>query len=55
MILSKVKINNKILCSKEQLTGELKKRHVEVLITLGAGDIDKLVQPIAEMYRKEDI
>lgn len=55
LIFNQVKLDNKTLCNKDQLVGELKKRHIEVLITLGAGDIDKLVEPIAEMYRKEGI
>jgi UDP-N-acetylmuramate--alanine ligase len=46
MIFSKVSLSNKIWCSKEALLDELKKRDPEILITLGAGDIDKLVEPI---------
>lgn len=53
LIFDRVKLNRKIMCSKENLMEELRKQHVEVLITLGAGDIDKWVEPIADMYRKE--
>jgi UDP-N-acetylmuramate--alanine ligase len=53
MILNKVKLKDKMICSKEQLLGELKKRSPEVLITLGAGDIDKLVEPIKNLFTKE--
>jgi UDP-N-acetylmuramate--alanine ligase len=53
MILNKVKLKDKIICSKEQLLGELKKRSPEVLITLGAGDIDKLVEPITNLFTRE--
>lgn len=45
-LLKKVKLKNKILCSKEDLIEELIKRKLEVLITIGAGDIDQLVMPI---------
>lgn len=46
MLLNKIKIQNKILCTKQQALEEIKKRNIEVLVTLGAGDIDQLVQPI---------
>ena len=49
MIFSKVSLSNKIWCSKEALLDELKKRDPEILITLGAGDIDKLVEPIKKL------
>lgn len=46
MLLSKMKIENKILCKKNNLIDELAKRKPEVVLTLGAGDIDMLVEPI---------
>ncbi|MCX6274879.1 MAG: UDP-N-acetylmuramate--L-alanine ligase [Bacteroidetes bacterium] len=46
LILNKVSIPNKALCRKEGVMVELKARKVEVLLTLGAGDIDQLVEPI---------
>ena len=46
MLLDKVTIENKILVSKEELIPEVLKRKLEVLLTLGAGDIDQLVMPI---------
>jgi len=46
MLLDKIKVVNKNLYSKNQLIEELKKRKIEVLLTLGAGDIETLVQPI---------
>ncbi|MBI4931259.1 MAG: UDP-N-acetylmuramate--L-alanine ligase [Bacteroidetes bacterium] len=48
MLLSKVRTKNKKLVSKKELVKEIKERKVEVLITLGAGDIDTLVEPIAK-------
>ena len=46
MLIDKVTIENKILISKEELIIEVLKRKLEVLLTLGAGDIDQLVKPI---------
>ena len=45
-------MNNKMVCSKENLIEELMKRKPEVLITIGAGDIDQLVEPIENSLRK---
>jgi UDP-N-acetylmuramate--alanine ligase len=49
LILDKVSLEKKIICSKNNLLEELKKRDAEVILTLGAGDIDQLVGPINEM------
>jgi len=48
MLLEKIKLAKKSLCSREELVKSLKKRKVEVLLTLGAGDIDELVKPIKQ-------
>jgi len=50
-LLSKIKMKNKMVCSKEGLIEELVKRNLEVLITIGAGDIDQLVEPIEKSLR----
>lgn len=50
MLLSRVHLKNKILCKKADLLTELKLRKPEVLLTLGAGDIDQLVGPIRELF-----
>jgi len=39
----------KTMCSKEQLLDVLKEKKIEVLITLGAGDIDDYVTPIQNL------
>jgi UDP-N-acetylmuramate--alanine ligase len=49
MLLGKVNLQNKKICSKADLPGELKSGKPEVLLTLGAGDIDQLVKPIREL------
>lgn len=46
MLLDKIQSANKMLCAKAELVAELKKRKLEVLITVGAGDIDNLISPI---------
>ena len=48
MILDRAILNDKQLISKEDLIIELEKNKPEVLITLGAGDIDQLVLPITQ-------
>lgn len=49
LILEKVTNIHKVLSSKEKLLQELMSRNTEVLLTLGAGDIDQLVEPIKEL------
>jgi len=46
VIYDKIKLQNKELCDKKDLLNKLKNRHIEVLLTLGAGDIDQFVEPI---------
>lgn len=52
IIFDKVTIENKIMIPKEALLDELGKRDIDTLITFGAGDIDRLVQPITELLKK---
>ncbi|HQI44843.1 MAG TPA: UDP-N-acetylmuramate--L-alanine ligase [Bacteroidales bacterium] len=46
MLCEKINMKNKMVCKKENLVEELIKRKLDVLITIGAGDIDQLVLPI---------
>jgi UDP-N-acetylmuramate--alanine ligase len=46
MLLEKVRTKNKKLVHKKELVQELKGRELEVLITLGAGDIDAMIEPV---------
>jgi UDP-N-acetylmuramate--alanine ligase len=48
IIFEKITCSNKTLCTKDELMKILKTRHPEVLITVGAGDIDKFVDQIKE-------
>lgn len=46
MLLDKVQIQDKLLVGASEVVSELAKRRIEVLLTMGAGDIDQLVEPI---------
>lgn len=54
MLLSAIQIEDKYLLRKEQIIDHLNTSNLEVFITMGAGDIDKLVGPIKEMFRKKN-
>ena len=54
LILRDVKLKNKILCSKENLLPLLKEKHLDVLVTFGAGDIDKLVPLIKDQLKNDN-
>lgn len=51
IILDKMTSEKKVLCRKEELTELLRKRDLEVLVTFGAGDIDRLLLEIEQMLR----
>ena len=53
MLLDKVMLKNKTLSSKSNLIKELSEKKLEVLLTLGAGDIDMLVEPIKNTLLKK--
>lgn len=50
MILEKVTCPSKVLLPKEQVLDYLSQTPLEVLLTLGAGDIDQLVDPIRRTF-----
>ena len=50
LIFDQVDMEDKILIQKEQLLRVLEERRPEVLLTLGAGDIDQFVEPIVQLY-----
>jgi len=52
LILRDVKLKNKTLCSKENLLPLLKEKELDVLVTFGAGDIDKLVPLIKDQLKQ---
>lgn len=52
MILNEVKIKEKKIIKKEDLMDELAKRDLDILISFGAGDIDRFIAPITEYLEK---
>ncbi len=54
MLLEKITTASKMVCSKDGLIEELKKRKLDVLLTAGAGDIDMLVEPIKNALKKRN-
>jgi len=46
LILNQLSTNKKVLCNKENLIEEIAESDFDILLTLGAGDIDQLVHPI---------
>jgi UDP-N-acetylmuramate--alanine ligase len=52
ILLPKVTLKKKKLVTRSQLLRELIKGKYEVLLTLGAGDIDQMVTPIEALFTK---
>lgn len=46
MLLNKIKLQHKQVCQKNELVNKVVQTKPEVLLTLGAGDIDTFVEPI---------
>jgi UDP-N-acetylmuramate--alanine ligase len=51
MLLSLMEHKNKHLVEKTDIPGYFAGKHTEVLLTMGAGDIDTLVEPIENFFR----
>ena len=49
IILSRIKNPRKRILNKEELLHHIKENEFEILCTIGAGDIDKMIKPIAEI------
>lgn len=52
VLLEKIPLENKSLVTKDELVEIIGRKQVEVFATLGAGDIDRLVQPVANQLNK---
>ncbi len=46
MLLGKIKNRNKILCADDELIDLVTRELPEILVTMGAGDIDALIEPL---------
>jgi UDP-N-acetylmuramate--alanine ligase len=53
LIFNKMKCKNKRLLDKKDIPGKLDIQNLDVLVTIGAGDIDSLVGPIEEILKRE--
>ncbi|HWY37467.1 MAG TPA: cyanophycin synthetase, partial [Bacteroidia bacterium] len=53
MLLSKMRSKNKRVLQKNEVLDYLKGHHTEVLMTLGAGDIDVFVEPIEKLLKEK--
>ena len=53
MLLEKVTTTNKKLLSKQEVLEHIRKNDHDVIITMGAGDIDGLVKPIADILKEK--
>ena len=54
-LLDKINAPHKKLVDKSALLSELKQDDPEVLLTLGAGDIDRMVEPIRIMLKEKEL
>jgi UDP-N-acetylmuramate--alanine ligase len=52
-LLNKIQLVNKKLCSKDELVDEVLRLAPEVLLTMGAGDIDAFVEPLKKALDHE--
>ncbi|MDR2385904.1 MAG: UDP-N-acetylmuramate--L-alanine ligase [Tannerella sp.] len=54
IIFDKVTIPDKILCGKDELMKIVENKHFDILMTLGAGDIDRFVKPLTEELKRRE-
>ncbi|MCH2213791.1 MAG: UDP-N-acetylmuramate--L-alanine ligase [Flavobacteriales bacterium] len=54
MILNKVRMVNKKLVKRENLVEEVLRLSPEILLTMGAGDIDRMIDPLREALNEKD-
>lgn len=52
IILKKIEKTTATVCSKNDLPDMLREKDIEVLITMGAGDIDRMVKPINDQLKE---
>lgn len=53
IIFNKITLAEKMLCTKQELPDLLRSRELEVLVTFGAGDIDRLLPEIERVLREK--
>jgi UDP-N-acetylmuramate--alanine ligase len=53
-LLNKIQMVNKKLIDRQELVAEVLRLQPEVLLTMGAGDIDKMIEPLKNALDEED-
>lgn len=53
MLLKKINLASKRLCQREKLVDTLDAMDIDILLTLGAGDIDQMVEPVEKMLNEK--
>ena len=53
LIYDRITLTRKIVCSKTELPALLRSKQVELLVTFGAGDIDRMLPEIEELLREK--
>jgi UDP-N-acetylmuramate--alanine ligase len=53
MLLNRMQLQNKRILSKEEAVAAIATEKPELLLTVGAGDIDTLVQPLKQVLSNE--
>jgi len=51
LLLEKITLANKQICTKDEAVQKIKAERPELLVTVGAGDIDTLIQPLKELLK----
>lgn len=51
-LLDRIDSNSKCLCQKEALLDTISQRKPALLVTMGAGNIDRFVEPLETMIRQ---
>ena len=54
LILDKMKLKDKMVLNKKEAVAWVRKNLPQVLLTMGAGDIDRMVIPIEEIYKETE-
>lgn len=54
-LYEKIDMEAKVTCSKENLLHKIKGLNIEVLLTLGAGDIGQFVAPVTQLFENDEI
>ncbi len=52
MLFEKIEMKEKVLIAREQVLRVVSERDPEVLVTMGAGDINQFVGPLREWFLK---